>query len=124
MNKELIAIHQDDLGQQAVCTQNCDMETNNGTIQTYQQQIMINGEAFITVMAVNWEDDGTVAPVEVYYDFVAHSISFSKYDNCYMIDLWGGPDAKAEALYGSTTYSLGTVGPHGNVAKKINCSPF
>jgi len=32
MNKELIAIHQDDLGQQAVCTQNCDSETSNGTV--------------------------------------------------------------------------------------------
>jgi len=32
MNKELIAIHQDELGQQAQCTQNCDMETSNGTV--------------------------------------------------------------------------------------------
>lgn len=60
---------------------------------------MIEGEAFITVLAVNWEDDGAAAPVEAFYDFVAHGISFSKYDSCYMYDLWGGPE-DVQVLYG------------------------
>jgi len=60
---------------------------------------MIGGQAFISVLAVNWDDDGTAAPVEAFYDFVAHGISFSKYDNCEMYDLWGGPN-DVVTLYG------------------------
>ena len=59
-NKNLIAINQDILGQQAVCAVNCGYEDIPEYYQVYTSQILEADGAHVGVLVVNWEDEKSV----------------------------------------------------------------
>ena len=86
-NAALIEVNQNQVGRQAQCTQGCDYSDSNST-QSFQTTIQTDTEAYVVVVAVNW-DDATPA-ADYTYDLVSNNIAFSKYDSCTTTDLWTG----------------------------------
>ena len=86
-NAALIEVNQNQVGKQAQCTQGCDYSDSNAT-QSFQTTIQTDTEAYVVVVAVNW-DDATPA-TDYTYDLVSNNIAFSKYDSCTTTDLWTG----------------------------------
>ena len=42
--------------------------------------------SYQAIVAVNWSDDGDAKPVK--FDLIKNAIAFTKYDTCYIYDLW------------------------------------
>jgi len=118
-NEYLIAVNQDNLGQQAACAFNCDFDASKGTVTSYQAQVEegSTGGAYIVMVAVNWSDTDAV---DLKYDLAANGISFYSWDSCTTQDLWTGVTTSGDG--GVQDY--GSVPAHGHVAKKIKCLPF
>ena len=120
-NEMLIAVNQDKLGQQANCSQNCEYNTvPENTYQSFQAQVEdagTTGEAYIVVVAVNWDDE---QPANIAYNLQANGISFYPWDNCEVTDLYTGELKKSNG----GIQDWGTIAAHGNIAKKVKCLPF
>ena len=114
-NKDLIDINQDKLGQQAHCVQNCDFSSNS-TVSVYVSQnlgpIGTKTDAYIAVMAVNWDDH---TPDWVTLDLVALGAAFSKYDTCTIYNTW----TKITETTNGDVQSFGELAPHDNLTLKI-----
>lgn len=116
-NQALIDVNQNQVGKQASCTQGCDY-SDSGTTQSFQTTIQTDTEAYVVVVAVNWDDATTTSGYT--YNLIDNNIAFTKYDSCTTTDLWTG----------ETTSHTGApqvwedLLPHQHLAKRVNCSPF
>jgi len=90
-NQALIDVNQNAVGKQAQCTQGCDYSFNmnaGNTTQSFQTTIQTNSEAYVVVVAVNWDDAMTASSFT--YNLIDNNIAFTKYDSCSTTDLWTG----------------------------------
>lgn len=116
-NELLIEVNQNQVGRQAECTVGCEY-SYAGTVQSFQSTIQTDAEAYVVVVAVNWDDAN---PQTSYtYNLVDNNIAFTKYDSCTTTDLWTG----VTTTHNGAPQAWGDIQPHQHLAKKINCSPF
>lgn len=86
-NQYLIAVNQDELGNQIKCVEGCAYDKNSSK-QVWQSLILTDGVTLeMGVLAVNWDDE---AEVDFDLDLVKLGIATKTTDECYVRDLWSG----------------------------------
>eukprot|EP00347_Sterkiella_histriomuscorum_P021441 403333964 len=108
-NKNLIAVNQDSLGQQATCVMNC-----KDSLQVYHSYNADNGP-YHAVLVINWDAKFSNSLI---LDFTTLGISSSSFQSCQVTDLWTG---SVIGIY-RKQYFVSQVFGHDNIALKIQCS--
>jgi hypothetical protein len=105
-NKNLIAINQDSLGQQATCMVNCLADVNG-----YVSKQADNG-GYLALLAVNWNDKLSRS---LLIDFTL--LGISSYTQCVITDLMN--NEVIGTFKGS--YYISQLNPHQSIALKMKC---
>ena len=116
-NKEMIAINQDRLANQATCVQGCDPASPSSQ-HVYQSLVLPSDQEGVqmAVLAVNWDD----APSDLTFNLATIGVATGLGDSCTWRDVYTGVIEKSNG--GDRTFAQ--VPAHGHIAKKIKCLPW